>query len=525
MERANKSFYKVILILIGAFVLLMGVISFIYPGGVYPDPGWGFTVMRSMQHGGDFNLLTRPDPQDLSKNVSDYLTWWSPGQYLVPYTFISLFKLNIGQANALAITLSQLIGLAGFFSLFRKLGFTPIIAAVSVAFMACQQFFTLPYLFYNGGEILAFAFSGWFLYGCTALTRTGWQLLLFSLTSGLIAFFCKSALMWLYFAGLCYLWIRISITKPLGKWLVNGIWIAIPATLSLAIIYFTFLSKGQNPASESLGFNFSWSAITFPLASPLLSGFSVDDLFNGLIFHNDKPVLNPYWSLIALIMLAAISVLIILIIIRYIANNTYRLLVVILYCTSTLFFGYLFLKQMNVSMEARHLRIIGLVIIPGVIHLVSSLRLPYRFFFGLLWLFIAFTSFKVLFHGIRYDAVSGVRGPSGIAQQAIDQPSLNYILALDKQYKDAIFVFISNDTGLEILHNRVVNLDPIGPEVKIDYDDYVHYGYAGPIFILLPTSYTGPKASIILKSFPGYKGFKLIDLTADYVLYQASMKR
>jgi hypothetical protein len=134
---------------------------------------------------------------------------------------------------------------------------------------------------------------------------------------------------------------------------------------------------------------------------------------------------------------------------------------------------------------------------------------------------IAFFSFTYFAPGYLQNKTVNARGTSGLAQMFIDQPSLDYILDLDKKNNNALFVFTSPDLGLEINHNRFITLDPIDSDIKIDYDSYVHYGHAGPIFILLPASYMGPKSNIIRKCFPGYKGFKMNMLSNNYVLYSA----
>jgi polysaccharide export outer membrane protein len=117
------------------------------------------------------------------------------------------------------------------------------------------------------------------------------------------------------------------------------------------------------------------------------------------------------------------------------------------------------------------------------------------------------------------------KGISGISQINIDQQSLNAVIKLDRENKNAIFVFIANDIGQEILHNRVINLSPINDDLKIDMDDYRYEGFAGPLFIILPESYNGPKEKLIMKAFPGYAGFNLSMLSDKYVLYEARMKR
>ncbi|MDN5286192.1 MAG: hypothetical protein JWR38_2466 [Mucilaginibacter sp.] len=514
--------HKIILAALGLIVIVMGVMIFIYPTSIFPDSCWGFQVLRKMQMGGGFNLAIKPDPADIAKNYSEFLTWWSPGQYLAPYFFKSLFGLNIGQAAAVTSTVFTLLGLTGFYSFFKKAGFTATIAAISVAVIACQQAFVVPYIFYNGGEVLVFGFVGWFLYGCAAIDKTGWKLLVFLLFSGCFGFFCKSSFLWMYGAGCFYLWLKLSAgqTSIIG-WIKKGIWIGIPAILSLAVIYVFYLSKGANPASGGSGIKLTWQTFSFPLASPILAGFSVDDMLGGLIYNDDGSMLGPLWSLITVLLVAVLSVLLVISILRRIPYKKYTSLLIVFYTVAFLFFSYNFLRQANISYEARHLRLIGLLIIPGAVYLVSKSKLPYRVVFGFICFFIAFLSFKYFTQGYRQNKNISARGTSGLAQQFIDQPSLNYIMDLDRKNTNALFVFNSPDLGLEINDNRIITLDPIEDDTKIDYESYEHKGHAGPIFILLPSSYMGPKSNIILKCFPGYTGFKMEMLSNNYVLYSA----
>jgi hypothetical protein len=374
---------KIILGTLFTIVVVLGILLFINPPSVFPDPANGFQVMRAMEMGGKFNVMITPSQDDISKNTTEFLTWWSPGQYLVPYAFKLLFGLNTGQASAVVITLCQLLGLAGFFSFFKKIGFTPFISAISVLFIASQQFFVVPYVFYNGGEILFFAFTGWFLYGCTALKTTGWKLFLFVLLAGWIGFICKSSVMWVYAGGLLYLWLRLSSSLK-KEWIKIGVWIALPVVVAISTIYLFFLSKGLNPASTAAGFKLALKAFAFPLASPLLSGFSVDDLSHGLIFHTGKVVFENYQAMIIVIVLVVLSLWLVFSILRKAPDENYKLLVKVFYVVAILFFTYAYLRQMTISYEARHFRIIGLIMIPGTIYLFSLLKIPYQVLFGLM---------------------------------------------------------------------------------------------------------------------------------------------
>ncbi|MFI5163286.1 MAG: hypothetical protein ACHQHN_18550 [Sphingobacteriales bacterium] len=518
IEKQNLS--RIIVGAIFTVVLVLGVLLVLSPPAVFPDPANGFHVMRSMEMGGPFNHVVAPDQEDIAKNTSDFLTWWSPGQYLVPYAFKTVFGLNTGQASAIVITLCQLLGLAGFFAFFKKIGFTPLISALSVLFITCQQFFVVPYVFYNGGEMLLFAFLGWFLYGCLAPRSADWRLVIFVLLTGWIGFFCKSSFMWMYAAGLLFLWFRLSSQKG-ASWLKNGIWIGLAAVVSVAAIWLFFLSKGQNPASASAGLKFTWKTLGFPLASPLLSGFSVDDLANGLIYHTGTILFSHAVAIVILVALAILSVWLVCVILKRVPDMNYRLLIKVFYIVSILFFGFAYLRQMTISYEARHYRIIGLIIIPGVIYLISKIKPTWQYIFGLLWVGIGVTSIIYLTKGYSSNKNISAHGVTGIAQQAIDQKSLNEIIALDEQNTNATFVFVNASLGLEVKHNRVITLQPIGDDLKIDFDDYEYDGHAGPLYIILPESYAGPKEKFILKAFPNYHGWYGSMLSDGYVMYAA----
>lgn len=512
---------KIIIVLIGISIAIIGVFLFLIPPAVFPDPANGFQVLRSMQSGSPFNTITSPDQSNISQNYSEYVTWWSPGQYLIPYIFHLLFNLNLGRAIAITITLSEFSGLAGLYFFFKKIGFPPVVSAISLLVIICQLAFFIPHVYYNGGEVLLFAFEGWFLFGCTAIIKLEWRLIVFVVVSAWIGFLFKSSFIWIYLCGLLCLWIRLASLhqKPL-KWIKSGLWIGIPAGISLLTIYILFLSKGQNPSTTSKGFGLTAQTFSFPLASPFLSGFSVDDFCNGLIYHLAKPLFNHQWSIIILISLALLSLILIWYIILHVPNMNYKLFMIVFYCGGFLMFGVAYSLRLNISYEARHFRIIGFLMVPGIIYLLLKLKTIYRVFFAIVCIVIACFGINYLVKGYQLNSLSA-KGATGVSQPNVDRRSLNYIMKLDKENRNAIFVFISNDIGLEITNNRIITLQPIGNDLSINQDDYRYQGHAGPLYILLPESYNGPKEKMIMKSFPGYKGFNISMLSKNYVLYSA----
>ena len=267
----------------------------------------------------------------------------------------------------------------------------------------------------------------------------------------------------MYAAGMLCLWLRLSASEnkvTIPRLFKNGIWLAIPAVISLACIYIFFLSKGDNPAAASTGLKLGWQTFSFPLGAPLISGFSVDELMHGLLFPAFSPFLSPVHLLIILVFIALLSMVILACIVCYVPKNNYRLFVVVFYAVSVLFFSTAYVRQLNISFEARHFRILGLLIAPGIIYLISRLKPGYWLAFGVLCGALAFTNYAFFLKGYRFNKNISARGSSGMAQEFISQPALNYILNLDKQSNNAIFVFVTADLPLEIQHNRTITIDP-----------------------------------------------------------------
>jgi hypothetical protein len=157
-----------------------------------------------------------------------------------------------------------------------------------------------------------------------------------------------------------------------------------------------------------------------------------------------------------------------------------------------------------------------------MIYLISKIKPVYQITFGMLCAALAFTNYAFFVKAYAFNKNVSARGISGMAQEFIDQPSLNYIMNLDKQNKQAIFVFVSADLPLEITNNRVINIDPPPPTgAAIDMDDYTYAGHAGPLYMLLPIKYAGAQAAMFMKFFPDYKGFTQQKLSAGYILYSA----
>src|SRR5476651_1987748 len=258
--------HRLLLLFVAIIVLALGILAIVVPPAVDYDSCWGFLVMHNMEQGHPFNLLISPADDNIAKNQTEFLTWWTPGQYIVPYFFKAILKTNTGQATSIAVIICNLIGLAGFYKLFTKLGFSKWVAAISIAFIVTQQVFVQQFIYYHGSEVILFAFMPWFLYGCFTFKKITWQVLALLLLAGPIGFFAKSSFLWIYAAGIACLWINTSIyqnpnqrtshgrdDKRLKAWLQNGALLAISFICGFAIIYFCFLFFNDTATTETQG--------------------------------------------------------------------------------------------------------------------------------------------------------------------------------------------------------------------------------------------------------------------------------
>jgi hypothetical protein len=370
---------------------------------------------------------------------------------------------------------------------------------------------------------LLFAFAGWYLYGCFGFKSLSWQLLGFVFLAGLVGFFTKSSAIWIYAAGVACIWVNLSASKKnIMTWLRNGIAVGIPVIMALAIIYLGYLSKGDNPSSNGGPLKLLPETFSFPLASPLLAGFSLDELFNGLIYHPDGPVFSYALTTVVLIIFAIGSLVFVAIIYKKLPNTNYVLAFTAVYSVAVVFFTYLYLKQSPISYEGRHFRIVGLLAIPGMIWLLNRTKAS-RLVLTVVW--IAFICWELRFFAVEYKGnYDAPHGSSGMSQQLYDHETLNTIVQFDAtHHNNATFVVTNPDVAAEISNNRVITLDDLDNMPKEDFAQLKFAGTSGIIYMLMPKSFVEKGlADGVVKCFTGYHQFYSKKLSNRYYLYWAA---
>jgi len=129
---------------------------------VASDASSGMLVWSSMEHGSRWNRFFEPDPTDIAATRQNFLTWWSPGQYLAVGP-LHRIGLSWGAAIVAATFCGTLVGIAGFWRLYLRLGFGQATSAWAAAILAVTWHVTRSFGEFPGGELPLFAASPWLL--------------------------------------------------------------------------------------------------------------------------------------------------------------------------------------------------------------------------------------------------------------------------------------------------------------------------------------------------------------------------
>jgi hypothetical protein len=256
---------------------------------MYSDSGFGFLVLRSMLEGAPFNNVISPDPANIANDVATFLSWWSPGQYLVPGFFVWLGT-DYGHALSLTVLISTLVGVIGWIQVARTFPVSTFVSFLFISGLVTFRYVTLPFRIYNGGEVLLFAAAPWCLYwlqyavnkgpaACFVISLLSAALLFFAKLTGLIVF-AANVLAISLIAALRQRRVTVSI---LAMWIASGL-----AALCFVVLW---VARGAVPAGGSK-LAITWPSIWFPLSGVAFSGFSGLDLLTWLLLHPSRPIVS-----------------------------------------------------------------------------------------------------------------------------------------------------------------------------------------------------------------------------------------
>ncbi len=509
-QRLNISNYGIYFFILVPITLFL--ISLLVPPAIVFDVADSFIALRSMLHGGAFNYIPSPDPADIARDTFEYLTWWSPGQYLAPGAFIWA-----GAREGLAISLVSLIcsiaGVIGWIQVAKSYQVSNFVLSLFVLGLVTFHYAVWPFRFYSS-EVLLFAVAPWSLLALIWATRCR------SITSFAIAFAVTGLLFLAKLSGLVILFANTAaiscldlVEKRRLSAALFGMWIGVG--FASALIFVLWVSRGQTPISlAAIGINFS--VFFFPFAATAFSGFYLYDLVSWLLLNPGAPILSNIQQTSYL--LGPLGVLLIGWSWARLRNTAYRQLSVTTFSIIAFYvviFVAIYIRKANANMalpfEERYFRYSGILFFLVILvaldapqkrraKIVASLAVVAFSVYGL----ISYANGILrVARGDHYDPVSG------ISLVQVSPKALEYIRSEQAihNWKNAIVVVPDPEVVGGLPDFRIIFsflLIDSAPLAEIGNQKF--FGRVEKLFVIMNDQMIGsPKAEAILRAFRNYE--------------------
>ncbi len=428
------------------------------------DASAGMLVWRSMERGAHWNSSYEPDPADIARDRQDFMTWWSPGQYLAvgPLHWLGA---SWGAAIAAATLLCSLCGLLGYWWLYRGLGFTPATSAWAAGVLAVSWQVTRNYGEFSGGDLPLLAVSPW-LVGCIVRLRPLSPL-------GILPFACiylVGAMTKLSFcvtaaaalAGLCCA--EFAQAPGIRRLVRVGAWAAAMMLAAHILLWLVFLRYGVNPSSVGAHGQPWWYVLPAVLVLPAGSALGMGSLlWRIFLFPGHALVAGPaslaplLWALVPVVAAAYWAL----------ARRTklprdYAPLIAGMAGTYAVVLGSLIVAGAPISLEDRQFFPVGALILPAMVELArsgtaASWRWPAR---TALLCAGAYGLFAFVVHARQNSRTANV-GRAGFTQHIISLGAMSVLHSLDDAdagSASGTLVYVPTpEISFELEHARVLS--------------------------------------------------------------------
>lgn len=363
----DQTTLRLLKITFASIALVMLTVTLFFGTLTFADALRGFEIWKQYSAGSDWNTLNYPGIKD--PVYSYYVSWWSPGQWIVPAFFKSIFQIgSIQIIQFLTIFLCLTLALIGYKKLFAKLGFDSHIIWISLLCIMTNQVFYWHSLMYYGGDLLLLASFPYFILGILRISKslTIRNTLLFGsmITAGM---FLKNTYLVVAACSVCFLFFnfqtsdqkeRIKYILPFGI-LFIGIYVGIN--------YF-HLSHGETPGSahDLEGFSGIKKDVIGDLTYSFGSPFGTLSRYT-LILQKMNPVLQERFSWINLLQVLPFLLTFLFLIRTYRRGDTYSNLLVFFALPFFALFTLFSLQNKAVGYEMRHFTPVVFLFFPGMI--------------------------------------------------------------------------------------------------------------------------------------------------------------
>ncbi len=510
--------------LIALLLVVYTVAGAIVRPAMFSDSGWGLLGWYTQARASAFNLSVGPDPADIAREVERFMSTWTPGQHLLP-GLVERLGPSLGVAIILVTSFFSLLGLVGFYHLYRAFGFPLETVAVTLLVIACNRFFNLAFTIYNGGEVLLFGVTPWFV-------LRAWRLRDFRWTSVPALVAGIAVLVFMKLSGIIFGAAVVGAAAVCGDraWArpdtIRKILVA-AATVVLtgAIFYVAWYTQGvtaANIVAESPHPDGPIFYVALAVGSTWSASLSLLDLASWLLMHPSRPVLESVAAPAYLFLPLAIATFAFTWRRLARSHGEYLRFAFLIAAAVAGFLVLMWLSGRSVGLEERHFRGPSLILFVGVVHAFIGtrsrlLQATFAAVAGLACLY-GVASFAQRLQANTHYAM-GERG----VRQMVPPEVVAFVRTIDRPGPEAgrTLIFMpSPEIALEVRHVRFwsnhADFQPI-EELRRE----VWGGHVDRLYVIMQRKLVGEgKADVILRSFVDYPrdGWKEVPL-GDFVCF------
>ncbi|MDO9413050.1 MAG: hypothetical protein Q7T81_10805 [Pseudolabrys sp.] len=490
-------------------VAAMTAISLTAPPFIAYDPAFGLTRWYGLLHSTPFDTAIGPDPADISRDIVQAASWWSPGQYLVP-GLLTLTGLRLGTALVMIAGLCNLTALLGWITVARAFDLGPRVALAATLLIATFRFSSSAYGIYSGGEILLQAVTPW-------IVLAAWRLPHVTLMTAMLIAFVATAIGFLAkLNGLIVVasafgaagMLAMVQARRLTPGLIGGVF---GALIAVALVYvFWFAAKPVTHFTGG-GQGFGFVRAAFALSAPWTSALSWQDFIVWLtqtprrvILHDDAALVLIGLLPVAVLLAAALAFD------RNAPENerVVRRFSLLMLGGFTLLMLVLYLRGAPIPLEERHFRPVGMLLFLCLLAMALRPGIHRGVRYALLALFSTMSMYGLASFSARVMSAQQqtVERYSWTLQPNADASSLAAIQqAFATEGRDALFYLGAPELIATLPPNAriIVEAPALMSDASISAVRYKGR-VKGHMYLLLSNTLPAEKREAILRSFADY---------------------
>ena len=474
------------------------------------DTATGLLAWKSWCAGGPWNCVLEPSPDDLTRDVPLWISWWSPGQYVWPGIFLSL-SLPLGAALIASAVAASWIRSLGLLLFLRAVEVEPRPAALAAAVEAAGWQLFWSFGMYSGGETVQAAVVPWLFLAVAHLrNQTRWWLLaLPPLLFG--AAFAKLSAFIAGLAAVTWLWWEANrATKARWQhWLGSAAIVAFAVLLARWAVNFWIIGTGPTPSGAGQ-VHHGWAlALAYPIIAPLSAATGAGSVIGRAFAILDWT--QDGWHRIApwVVAVAPLCCLAYAWVFRRCPSGPLRRLLLVVLTGYAAVMAVLYARGASVSLEDRHFRPAGMLLLAAVSVIAcsaSNLRRATRLF--LFTTLAATAAYGLAAEAARARALARM---ARVSPAGLTQPELTPAAAAELRRRDAdrgplgqIIFCASPQFALEVQHSRLIATDA-GSRPLSWFEPRRWRGRVPHLLLVLPVWWKGdPRLAAICACFPDY---------------------